>query len=128
MLIPFLAFPEKIRGRHIVFKMDNIAVVFGWQNGYIKNDKTATRVLKCTTYLAAYLGVTVHVEHVDRVSDELSALADELSKKKEPKCEKIRNLLKETEERKVDSYLNKWLEDPNSEELCRKLIEEIKEK
>ena len=40
MLLPFFAFPDKIRGRKIHFMVDNIAVMFGWSSGLVKEDKT----------------------------------------------------------------------------------------
>ena len=38
--------------------IDNMAVVYGWPKGLVKNDKTAIEVLKAAHYLASFLGVT----------------------------------------------------------------------
>ena len=81
MLLPFVAFPEKIKGKNIVFKIDNIAVLYGWYKGYVKNDKSASEILKCVHYLSGLMGTTVNVEHMERVSDDMAELADELSRK-----------------------------------------------
>ena len=43
-----IAFPEKVRGKQLVFKIDNIAVMWGWRNGYVKNDESASEILKAT--------------------------------------------------------------------------------
>ena len=51
ILLPLLAFPEKVKGRNLIFKIDNIAVMFGWQHGYVKNDATASEILKSAQYL-----------------------------------------------------------------------------
>ena len=45
-------------GRNIIIMIDNMAVVYGWPKGLVKNDKTATEVLKAAHYLASFLGVT----------------------------------------------------------------------
>ena len=29
MLLPFLCFPEEVKGRHVVFRIDNMAVLLG---------------------------------------------------------------------------------------------------
>ena len=68
MLLPFLAFPEKVRGRNVVFRIDNMAVLFGWYHGFVKNDKSASEILKCIHYLSGINGTVVNVDHVDRVS------------------------------------------------------------
>ena len=112
MLLPFVAFPEKISGRYIVFKIDNEAVAYGWESGYVKNDRTASEILTCVHYMASCLGVTVYVEHVDRMSDGLSSLADELSRRKTAKNRKIQEQLENTENRTVEGYLLQWLENP----------------
>ena len=83
MLLPFLAFPKKVRGRNIVFRIDNMAVLFGWYNGYVKNDKSASEILKSVYYLSGLSGTTVNVEHVDRVSNDMAKLADELSRREQ---------------------------------------------
>ena len=83
MLLPFVAFPDKIRGRRIHFMINNIAVMFGWMSGFVKEDETASEILKAVHYLSGKHGVTVSVQHVGRISDELAKLADELSRRKE---------------------------------------------
>ena len=48
----------------------------------VKNDKkTASEVLKRVHYISSLTGTTVNVEHVDRVSDDMAELADELSRR-----------------------------------------------
>ena len=129
LLIPFLLSPELIEGRHILFKVDNIAVHYGWENGCVKNDKSATEVLKCVAYLAGYMGCTVYVEHVPRNSEELAELADELSRKREAKCENVNKVLKKAGYREVESIVKSWLRNPVSGgELTRLLVQEIMEK
>jgi hypothetical protein len=42
LIIPMLISPATMAGKHLAFKVDNIAVVFGWENKVVKNDTTAT--------------------------------------------------------------------------------------
>ena len=37
MLLPFLCFPEEVKGRHVVFRIDNMTVLLGWYRGYVKS-------------------------------------------------------------------------------------------
>ena len=64
LLLPFVAFPDKVKGQNVVFKVDNLAVMYGWYKGYMKNDKLASEVLKAVYYLSGMLGTTVNMEHV----------------------------------------------------------------
>ena len=59
ILLPLLAFPEKVTGRNLIFRIDNIAVMYGWQHRYVKNDGTALEILKSAQYLGAFLGATI---------------------------------------------------------------------
>ena len=40
------SFPDKIAGRNIIFMIDNKAVLYGWYKELVKNDKSASEVLK----------------------------------------------------------------------------------
>jgi len=81
LMLPFLAFPGLLAGRHVCFKVDNIAVVYGWQNGQVKFDRYASEVLRAVHLAASYLGCQLYVQHVPRMSSELAELADELSRR-----------------------------------------------
>ena len=54
LLLPLLVFPDKVAGRNIIFMVDNLAVLYGWSKGVVKNDYSATEVLKAVQYLASF--------------------------------------------------------------------------
>jgi len=80
LLLPFLANPVQIAGKYLIFHVDNIAVVHGWQKGRVKNDSAANGIIKVVNLVASYCGSRIAVKHVPRNSTELAALADELSR------------------------------------------------
>ena len=55
VLIPLITFPDIVSNKQLVFKIDNAAVMWGWQTGYVRNDETASEVLKCVQYLSLTL-------------------------------------------------------------------------
>ena len=125
ILIPLITFPEIVKGKQLVFKIDNIGVLWGWRNGYVKNDETATEILKSARYLAGCLGTRIFIEHVDRMSEEMASLADELSRRESPRSENWQRALAESEFRAVKGFLLKWLRNPCGEgELCKELLKE----
>ena len=127
MLLPFLAFPEEVKGRIIIFKIDNMAVLHGWYSGYVKNDESASEVLKSVHYISGFFGTTVHVEHVDRVSNDMAELADELSRKASSSKGRALRALKDAKFRAVEGSLVDWLRNPCGKmDLCSELLKEIK--
>ena len=129
MLLPFVSCPEKVKGKNVVFMIDNLAVLYGWYKGHVAKDKSASEVLKSVHYLSGLLGTTVNVEHVDRVSNEMAELADELSRRGVSKCWKAREAMEKTGQSVVTGYLLKWLTNPVEEKnLCQKLVNELMEK
>jgi hypothetical protein len=125
LMLPFLTKPNSLKGKHVVFRIDNVAVVYGWENKNIKNDTSATIVLRAVRLMAAYLGTFVHVQHIPRCSTHLSTLADHLSRKSTT-SNNDRELLKEVPESQVNSLLLLWLQNPCQDwELPNKLLKEV---
>ncbi len=81
LLLPFLAFPRQVIGNSLLFMVDNNAVVYAWETGRVKEDQTATEVLKAVGYISAFLGCRVYVKHINRVSNSMAKAADKLSRR-----------------------------------------------
>ena len=108
--------------------IDNMAVVYGWPKGLVKNDKTASEVLKAAHYLASFLGVTIHVEHVPRMSNPLAEIADELSRKENSYKGRTNRILSNGIFLEVESCLTDWLKSPCESSLCERVMKEAGEK
>ena len=123
-----LAFPEKVKGRNLVFMIDNIAVMYGWLKGYVKNDSSASEVLKTAQYMAAFLGITVHLKHVAKMSDTLAQMADELSRKESGFSGKTASALVGKPFGEVRGRLLNWLTAPQNKNLTEILLKEAGER
>ena len=128
LLLPMIAFPDEVAGRNIVFSIDNIAVMHGWLSGYVRNDRTASEVLKAAQYMAAFLGVTIYVKHVPRVSNPLAHMADEISRKEVDFSRNTAKLLSGAAFKKIEGCLIDWLDSPNTGCLAEVMIKEMGEK
>jgi hypothetical protein len=125
LIIPMLISPGTMAGRHLTFKVDNIAVVFGWENKVVKNDTTATILIRTLHLLSAYLGVFVHVRHEPRCSSKFSILADHLSRQSTTKQEDLA-ILGHVPESTVEGALVDWLRNPVIDwELPNKMLKEL---
>ena len=126
LLLPFVAFPELVAGRHLIFYVDNKAVHYGWEHGYVKNDGTATELLKAVHILSSYLGCHVHVYHILRVSNKMADLADQTSRKSLPQDKQLREILENTEIRNVNSEILKIWDENDEIPKYEKLLSMMK--
>ncbi len=111
--------------KHLIYKVDNIVVVFGWENKIVKNDETATILIWALHLMSAYLGVFVHVQHEPRCSSMYIILADHLSRKSTTKQEDL-TLLRNVEESSVQGELINWLKNPVVDwGLLNRLLKEL---
>jgi hypothetical protein len=81
LLIPFVTCPKFLRGRHIVLGVDNVSVVYAWSKKYCKNDPETSLLIRTLHVIEAYLHCKIYVTHVRRLSTNIAAMADRLSRR-----------------------------------------------
>jgi hypothetical protein len=111
MVLAVLGCPEKLMGQSVVFHVDNIAIMYGWNNGSVKFDESASALLKFIQLAAAYLGTQVYIKHVRRCSDRWTCLADRLSRNSTTTKED-REILQCADRADEDEMLKQWLGKP----------------
>jgi hypothetical protein len=128
VLLPFLCMPEQLVGQHLVFTVDNIAVVYGWDSRCVKFDDAASIILSAVHHIAMYLGSVVHILHSPRRSSKWEVLVDNLSRKSTRSYED-RLQLKEAKKSVVCGGFNNWLKKPSEDwSLPHILLGEVKKK
>ena len=80
LFLPLLTMPKKVRRKNLILGVDNVSVVFGWENKSVKGDKSASALIRALHILACYLECRVFVRHVPRLSSEASFLADSFTR------------------------------------------------
>jgi hypothetical protein len=111
-----------------VFTVDNIAVVYGWDNRNVKFDDAASIILRTVHIISAYLGCIVHITHSHRRSTKWEILSDNLSRTSTRSFED-RMLVREAKRSIVKGKFMEWLVDPQEDwELPYILLGEVKEK
>jgi hypothetical protein len=111
LILPFLILTERIRGKTVVLGVDNIGVVFGWENGGVKEDPYASVLIRALRILSAYLETRVFVEHVPRLSSEASRLADSLTRESSTTSE-VLSQIRSAEQARFPRILRRWLRNP----------------
>jgi hypothetical protein len=79
-LLPFLCCPAEIAAKEVILLTDNEALVYGWESRRVQHDTSASILLRAIHLIALFLGTTVTINHLPRMSTPSAALADELTR------------------------------------------------
>ena len=121
ILIPFLLFPEKLMNQSIVVQVDNMGCYYAWENGYSKEDMTASILVRALLLVSVKLNSRVTIRHLPRESSWESQVADRLSRERTSGNSK--GLLSQFPERNLPIVFRQWMEDPIEDwDLPMKLV------
>jgi hypothetical protein len=127
LVIPLLLCPEVLAGKHVVFRVDNIACYYGWKNKSVTGDKCASILMRAFSILSSYVCCYVHVDHLPRLSNWEATVCDRMSREKTT-SRWDRNLLKSFGYR-CPEILMSWLKEPTEDwELPMRLLEFVESK
>ena len=80
-LIPVYHNFKFLSGKHVLFLIDNVAVMWSYHNGRSRLDPYVTVIVTALHYVLMYLSCAVYVNHLPRVSTMSALYADTLSRK-----------------------------------------------
>jgi hypothetical protein len=80
LFLPLLTVPEVVRGKNVVLGVDNVSVVFAWENGSVAGDLHASVLVRALHIVSTYLECRLFVDHVPRLSSLSSHMADCLTR------------------------------------------------
>ncbi len=60
--------------------VDNVSVVYAWTKKYCKNDPETSLLIRTLHVIEAFLHCKIYVTHVKRLSTNMAAMADRLSR------------------------------------------------
>jgi len=128
VMLPLLTVPHLLLGRELCLYVDNIAVVYGWQNKGVKNDLSASVLIRALHIIAAFLGCHVHILHLPRMSTPNARLADRLSRRQTTTfidSRRVRTALKPS----LPPALTRWLARPRLDwDLPVELLRDVQER
>jgi len=126
LLFPFVLVPDLLKNQHVKLKVDCFGTVFGMWNRRCKGDKSASIFIRAVYLIAAYLGCTVHVQQLPRVSDWGAEVTDRLSRLTSSTKQDLR-LVKAFCNRPLPKCLLDWFMKPAVDwSLPMKLLEHVK--
>ncbi len=125
LLLPFLAFPMDLAGRHVLLEVDNLSVVYAWEKRYSKTDPETSLLIRCLHVLEAFLCCKIHVRHLRRVSNRMAFLADSLSREQTITAE-VKESVSDAKIVFPKGALTAWLKAPGLDwDLPLKLVSDV---
>jgi hypothetical protein len=125
ILLHLVYFPELFINCHVIFKTDNIACYYGWENKTLRNDCTASIVLRSIMLISAKLCCNIHFKHLPRLSTWEGVVADRLSRRSSTSSWDHK-LVQSFGRVKMPESLKAWLDNPSEDwSLPSRIVEEI---
>jgi hypothetical protein len=111
LFLPLLTIPEIVRGKNVVLGVDNVSVVFAWENGSVAGDKHASVLVRALHLVSLFLECRVFVHHIPRLSTLSSHMADSLTRQSTTTAEVWAQVVG-AEVHGPPEVLWRWLENP----------------
>jgi hypothetical protein len=124
-ILPFLCCPEKIAGKHVRLLTDNEAVVYGWAARRIQHDESASIIIRALHLISIFLGCTVTVHHLPRMSNASASLADSLTRRSTTGRAELQ-AIEGAESGPIPEALSTWLRNPSEDwSLAPQLLQAV---
>ena len=117
---------HRLRGKHVVSRVDNVAVMWAWKNGRSRMDQYTSVIVFALHYLVCAMPCHLYVQHLPRLSTEAAEVADYLSRQDAKGLETMFDLSKFLNIREdwPPSLLN-WMNNPVIDwDLGKKLLDD----
>jgi hypothetical protein len=114
LILPFLGCPALLIGREVSLLTDNEALVHGWPKRRVPHDTSASIFLRALHMIAAFLGASVEVRHLPRVSTPSAELADALTRSTTT-LECHRQTVSSAPPVRIPQALYDWLQSPSED-------------
>jgi hypothetical protein len=125
VMLPLMLIPEKLQNQHVVFKVDNLSCVFGWENKKVKEDEVASVLIRTMHLIEVKLGSKFHIFHMPRCSTWEARCVDRMSRDSTTLRGDLR-LLSNFSRGVLPNVFRDWLENPREDwELPIKIIKEL---
>jgi hypothetical protein len=114
MLLPFLCCPSTLSNRDVVLLTDNEALIYGWSARRVKNDVTASILIRAIHLISSFVGCAVTIRHLPRLSTPLATLADALTRTSSTTPTHLAAIA-HTYRPEIPATLIRWLDNPTED-------------
>jgi hypothetical protein len=114
LILPFVCCPRLMVGREVTLLTDNEALVFGWDKRRVPHDTAASIFLRAIHIIAAFLGTSVEIRHLPRISTPSAELVDALTRSTTT-LDNHREIVSQAPQAVIPEILTDWLENPTED-------------
>jgi hypothetical protein len=126
LILPFICCPHLLVNREVTLLTDNEALVFGWEKRRVAHDNSASILIRCLHIISAFLGASVEIGHLPRISTPSAILADALNRSATT-TDRHEQMISSAPPVLIPRALINWLEHPSEDwSLALQLLEHVK--
>jgi hypothetical protein len=114
LILPFLCCPALLVGREVTLLTDNEALVFGWDKRRVPHDTSASIFIRAIHIISSFLGSSVEVRHLPRVSTPSAELVDALTRSTTT-LDIHKEAVSHIPPAVIPQVLNDWFENPQDD-------------
>ena len=114
LILPFLCCPKILIGQEVTLLTDNEALVYGWEKRRVAHDISASIFLRGLHLISAFLGSSVEVRHLPRMSSDSSKLADALTRSSTTKSIHL-SAVNNAPYSPIPEVLTDWINNPSED-------------
>jgi hypothetical protein len=114
LILPFLCCPQNLINRQVTLYTDNEALVYGWEKRRVPHDNSASIFIRTLHIISAYLGTSVEIRHLPRMSSPSAILTDALTRSTTTDLIHIQ-AVKSAPPVQIPPRLTDWLQDPSED-------------
>jgi len=124
VIIPFVTHPKVFKNKYVKCNVDNISLMFAWENRTIKTDKTLYKIFQILHLIEYKIPCKIFIDHSPRRSSWQTILVDNLTRKFTT-TEKDEIIIKESEKYLLAGPLKYWIDNPETDINVMAVIEYI---
>jgi hypothetical protein len=124
LIIPFIAHPKVFATKYVKCNVDNISLLYAWENKTSKNDQILYEMIKLLHIIEVAIPCKIFIDHSPRRSSWQTILVDNLSRK-HTTTEKDVNLILKAEKFILDGPLKNWIENPTTNIDTMAIIDDL---
>jgi len=113
LIIPFIAHPRVFATKYVKCNVDNISLLYAWENKTCKKDQTLYELIKLLHIIEVAIPCKIFIEHSPRRSSWQTILVDNLSRKSTT-TEKDENFICNAKKYFLLGPLKNWIENPTT--------------
>jgi hypothetical protein len=124
LISPFITCPKMFCGKYVKCNVDNISLLFAWENKTCKNDGKLYEIIKLLHLLEFAIPCKIFIEHSPRRSSWQTILVDNLTRQHTTTVKDL-ELIKNVTKNELTGFLKKWIDNHEESLQITEILDDI---